>query len=429
MASRRPFTYPRFQAFDSNGAPLSGGTAEFFDAGTTTNRDIYSDAALTTTAPNPVTLNTRGEPESGGGSAIDIYLDNQPYKVVLKDSSGSTVWTIDNYIAIQDITEPEDPADASDQSTDVFEGVLNRDPSSGEIFKVDFQSANTTTAPTFENTGGSLGALTVKTRDGGELWAGALNRVHELLYDGTDLLVLDPDSEQGSSPEHAADGGTDAYASATNTGTPGTGNTIVRDFQDFNTTTTPTLDSVTIKTKSGSGFDGQAVWVGAINGVHALYYDGTDYLVINPNATTSGSGNSVVRRDSGGRIKASDPSVDADVATKGWALAEAASSSDPALAFDTWRTPNANRVTLVIIQVMVETNGSSNGIVLLDVDEGGGTTADYSYEAHSDELNGNGAENYETLTAYIPAGGSYRINNSSDPNSVNAIKVHREFTL
>lgn len=195
--SRRPLQYPVFQAFASDETFLEGGTVTFYDAGTTTKRNIYQDIGLTTPAPNPVTLNARGEPQSSGGTPIDIYLDANPYKIVLKDSSGTTIHTTDDFIidGVENITEPKDPIDASDTGTDTYEADLNRDPLSGESFVADFQSANTTTTPTFENTSGSLGALTMKTRRGEALWANAIQGEHRLYYDGTDYLVLDPSTQ------------------------------------------------------------------------------------------------------------------------------------------------------------------------------------------------------------------------------------------
>lgn len=327
MSSRKPLQYPRYQAWGDDETFLNGGTITFYDAGTTNKRNIYQDADLTTTAPNPVTLNSRGEPQSAGGTAIDIYLDEQPYKIVLADSSGTTVHTIDDYIETQDVLEPKDPANATDQSTDVFKGTLNSDSSSGEIFQVDFQTANTTTTPTFENTAGSLGALKIKTRDRSALWSGALNGVHELQYDGTDYLVLDPfygsqdlDTDatvvfRGYDPEHTTDSGTDTYVSATNTTVPGDGVKITRDFQSANTTTTPSLDGKTITDR-----DGNALWAGAINGVHELQYaSGTDkYLLLDPRPVKGALSNSIAQRDSAGRLSVSDPSIAAHAATKSY---------------------------------------------------------------------------------------------------------------
>lgn len=445
MANRRPIQYPRFQAFDDDETFLNGGTITFYDAGTTNKRNVYQDPELNTTAPNPVNLNSRGEPEAADGTAIDIYLDGNAYKVVLKDSAGTTVHTIDNFILedLSDILEPKDPADATDPGTDAFQGTLNRDPNSGEEFVVDFQSANTTTTPTFENTNGSLGALTIKTRDGSALWSGALNGVHELQYDGTDYLVvnlfygsqdLDTDAVvvfQGYDPEHATDGGTDAYASATNTSVPGDGVQIVRDFQSANTTTTPTLDGKTITDRNGN-----ALWSGAISGVHSLQRDETadTYLLLYPIGTDANVNNAPVKRDSSGRAKFSDPSAAQDAATKNYTdtgpLQKPGTSSDPALAFDTWRTPNANRPTLVELRIDVTTDGTSDGVAQPGIDESGGTTPDYNFAVIAESSGTANGFRVSGLASFIVnAGGSYQINNSSDPASSNAIQTHQEFTL
>lgn len=89
MANR--FHNPRPQFFDSNPEVYAGGNLYFYASGTSTPLDSYSDAALTTPNANPVPLNSAGRP------ATDIYLSDAQYKVVLKDASGNTVWTVDPY--------------------------------------------------------------------------------------------------------------------------------------------------------------------------------------------------------------------------------------------------------------------------------------------------------------------------------------------
>lgn len=78
---------PKFQAFDSNGDPLSGGLLYTYEPGTTTNKATYSDKDLTTPNANPVVLDSRGE--------ATVYLDGST-KLLLKTSDGTTIWTMDN---------------------------------------------------------------------------------------------------------------------------------------------------------------------------------------------------------------------------------------------------------------------------------------------------------------------------------------------
>lgn len=83
-------TPPKVQFEDTNGAPLSGGKLYVYEAGTSTPKDTYTSAALTTTNDNPIVLNSSGE--------ADVWLiEGELYKFVLKDADAATRWTADNY--------------------------------------------------------------------------------------------------------------------------------------------------------------------------------------------------------------------------------------------------------------------------------------------------------------------------------------------
>ena len=87
--------HPKFTAWDSNGDPLSGGLLYTYLPGTTTDKATYptvADAVAATNAnANPVVLDSRGE-------AAVVLVGST--KLVLKDSSGTTIWT-------QDAVNPE----------------------------------------------------------------------------------------------------------------------------------------------------------------------------------------------------------------------------------------------------------------------------------------------------------------------------------
>lgn len=68
--------------------PLASGSLSFFDIGTTTPKDTWSDQDLTVPNDNPVAL------DSAGRSETQIWCDGE-YTAVLKDSLGATVWTRD----------------------------------------------------------------------------------------------------------------------------------------------------------------------------------------------------------------------------------------------------------------------------------------------------------------------------------------------
>ena len=83
------------QFFDNNGRPVASGTLPFYASGTTTPQNVYSDTALMSVLPNPLSLNASGRACTGSPctTEVNIYLQALSYTVVLKNSLGSTVWT------------------------------------------------------------------------------------------------------------------------------------------------------------------------------------------------------------------------------------------------------------------------------------------------------------------------------------------------
>ena len=86
MATR--FKPPRYQALDGNGDPYNGAKLNFYETGTTTRLNTYSDNALSSANANPVVADS-------AGLFGEIFLKNQKYKVVLTDSSDVTIYTAD----------------------------------------------------------------------------------------------------------------------------------------------------------------------------------------------------------------------------------------------------------------------------------------------------------------------------------------------
>jgi hypothetical protein len=86
----------RTQYLDANGDPLSSGKLFFYEAGTTTKINTYSDAALSSANTNPIILDSAGRP------SVEIFLAADDYKVVLAPSTDTDppvapVWTEDDY--------------------------------------------------------------------------------------------------------------------------------------------------------------------------------------------------------------------------------------------------------------------------------------------------------------------------------------------
>lgn len=79
------------QQIASTGLPLVGGSVSAYITGTTTPLAMYTDSAGDGSATS-FTLNSLGMPQSAGGTAIDIYLDDSKiYKFIIRDSGGSAV--------------------------------------------------------------------------------------------------------------------------------------------------------------------------------------------------------------------------------------------------------------------------------------------------------------------------------------------------
>lgn len=87
------FQLPRPQLIDSSGDVVSGGTIEFYNAGTTTPLTVYSDEDLTSAIGTTVTTDASGRIEN-------VWIDDETaFKVIVKDASGNTVYTDDDLYA------------------------------------------------------------------------------------------------------------------------------------------------------------------------------------------------------------------------------------------------------------------------------------------------------------------------------------------
>lgn len=83
-----PFIKPHFHT--SAGAPATSYRLYAYDSTTQDAIPVYKDPGGTTAYPNPVVLNSRGEPDGMG-----LYLDNtKVYKMVLKTDLDAPVWTV-----------------------------------------------------------------------------------------------------------------------------------------------------------------------------------------------------------------------------------------------------------------------------------------------------------------------------------------------
>jgi hypothetical protein len=90
---------PLLRFEDSNGDPLAGGTLEFYESGSSTPKTAYGDSSESTSFTTK-TLDSRGE-------AV-VYFGSGNYKLVVKDSGGSTIKTLDPVIgAVTSVTQDQ----------------------------------------------------------------------------------------------------------------------------------------------------------------------------------------------------------------------------------------------------------------------------------------------------------------------------------
>jgi len=100
MATLIPLHVVPFQFQDPvTSVNLSGGSMEFFLAGTTTPTQLYSDVGGTLVGTS-VALNSGGFPQSGGNT-VTLFRDQTiALKLVLKNAVGAVIFTVDDIPAV-----------------------------------------------------------------------------------------------------------------------------------------------------------------------------------------------------------------------------------------------------------------------------------------------------------------------------------------
>lgn len=84
------FRLPAAQVVDANGNPLSGAKLYFYERGTTTPKNVFSDEGLTTPVSQPAVANSAGQ-------WAQIYMSADRYRVQLYTSADVLVADYDNF--------------------------------------------------------------------------------------------------------------------------------------------------------------------------------------------------------------------------------------------------------------------------------------------------------------------------------------------
>lgn len=105
-------------------------------------------------------------------------------------------------------------------------------------------------------------------------------------------------------------------------------------------------------------------------------------------------------------------------------------STSLSLSFGTWTTVDANNRSYVQLNLTAKTDGTDSGLITTEVDESGGTTADYSFPRCKASPNaGAGYVEEEYAALPLPAGAQIRVTNDSDPNNINNIRNARAIII
>lgn len=97
MANSTLVFAPGQRITNQSGDPVSGAYVEFFEAGTSTQRPVYSDIALTRTLGPTVYADGAGYPVASSGSStrVLVYTGTGDYKIHAYAADGSPLWSHD----------------------------------------------------------------------------------------------------------------------------------------------------------------------------------------------------------------------------------------------------------------------------------------------------------------------------------------------
>lgn len=267
---------------DNTGNVLGDGTVTFYEAGTTTPKAIYTVQDKSVSATNPFELDSAGR-----GSVFGDGL----YKIVVKDSGGATIQTIDNF-----------PCSAEDGrnfhggttggTTTAF--TLTPAPAAGSYDDGDtytfFANATNTGASTLNVS--ALGAKALRKQDGsvalaaGDMVSG--NLYIAVFRTSLDVFVLQNPKVQDNFNLGTTTGSANAYVA-----TPTVPLSAYVDGQiysveaSFDSTAAATINvsslgAKTIK-KQIYGISYDIIEADIASGQHLLLkYDGTDMILLNP---------------------------------------------------------------------------------------------------------------------------------------------------
>lgn len=267
-----PLYVPVFRAFDDTGAPLAGGKVYFYEAGTSTPKDTYTDSGAGTANSNPVILDAYG--------SAPIWLDGT-YKINLTDANDvqQNDYPIDNFTNDSGATGPAGtfPIATAGGTVDAITADYSPNVTLSNLTTVAFvaSGANTVTNPTFAPDG--LTARTITKNGGqalaiGDIPAAGFVAILEYNSANTRWELANPATKE--TPWIVATGTADAITATYSPAISAVADGLILSFRAAaaNTTTTPTFspNGLTARTITKKG--GTALAAGDIAGNLAEYW-------------------------------------------------------------------------------------------------------------------------------------------------------------
>lgn len=199
MATYIPLQNTPLQLQDSiTSVNMTGGSLEFFLAGTTTATDLFSDNTGNSIGTS-IVINSGGYCESGS-NVITLFRDQSvALKIVAKDATGLIIWTADNIPAVASfdadsstkLATIEESADVTDATNVAAAGALMV---TGGTMTGDITMASTT----FQNASVLVGITASVTQTQGQ--QALVSEVNEVATVATDLdTVTLPEAAAGRS--------------------------------------------------------------------------------------------------------------------------------------------------------------------------------------------------------------------------------------
>lgn len=115
---------PKFSIEKDDCTPAVGWKVYFYEAGTSTPKDTYSDYTETVANTNPIILDARGE--------ADVWASGA-YKCVVTDENDVEIWTVDNWGAGEDIAVSTGSFNIVQNGSFESDAVLSGEPDNWEV--------------------------------------------------------------------------------------------------------------------------------------------------------------------------------------------------------------------------------------------------------------------------------------------------------